>query len=657
MENATEPNTEVVDRTPPQSDVASDTSSSSNNLFASVDGSPYLFNSPTPSPSRDAQMQAASKSEEYRQLFRLPTDEILIQDYNCAFQESILLQGHMYLFLHFICFYSNIFGFETKRIIPFHQITSVKKAKTAGIFPTAIEIIAVEKKYFFASFLSRDEAFKLINDGWSQHGERQESLSENFQENGLGVTDKVNSSTRPVNELQSTDSDQRVSLPFNIENDTSPSVRVEDQVELVHEPPVNTISFSSSENTSSWRVEDTNAPSIPQEYTKVAETNFQIKVEEFFDLFFSDASSFKESFHAKCGDGDYKCSSWHPHDELEHVRDVSFQHPLKILFEGPKSGSCKEIQKYRVYRNSHLVVSTSQEITDIPYGDCFRVEGLWDICRRSDESEDGCILRIYVNVNFIKRTVWKGKIAQSTVDECRQTYAVWVNMAEEMLIEKNLEKQEEGDPAISSVTNGEVRLRKKSKTKERSSEKTGYENTMSQRNPGTMDLRQFIGDVLQRNIINVTSIASYVGICLRKIYSFLKRQSRTTLCLIIAITVILLMQVTILALLNRPQHISAAPQVDYAGGRMKDRASEIAWLEKRMHHLNDEVLFVERRLERMWQEQALLKAQIRDIESFHKHNIPLPPWVLEEISKNPELVYTDRSGRRNSEYTHHHDSF
>lgn len=31
-------------------------------------------------------------------------------------------------------------------------------------------------------------------------------------------------------------------------------------------------------------------------------------------------------------------------------------------------------------------------------------------------------------------------------------------------------------------------------------------------------------------------------------------------------------------------------------------------------------------------------------------SIPLPPWVLEEINKNPDLVYTDRSGRRNPEY-------
>lgn len=51
-----------------------------------------------------------------------------------------------------------------------------------------------------------------------------------------------------------------------------------------------------------------------------------------------------------------------------------------------------------------------------------------------------------------------------------------------------------------------------------------------------------------------------------------------------------------------------------------------------------------------------LKLQV--VMSFHQCggnvgdscSIPLPPWVLEEMSKNPDLVYTDRSGRRNPEY-------
>ncbi|KAE8661852.1 Beta-amylase 3 [Hibiscus syriacus] len=51
-----------------------------------------------------------------------------------------------------------------------------------------------------------------------------------------------------------------------------------------------------------------------------------------------------------------------------------------------------------------------------------------------------------------------------------------------------------------------------------------------------------------------------------------------------------------------------------------------------------------------------LKLQV--VMSFHQCggnvgdscSIPLPPWVLQEISKNSDLVYTDKSGRRNPEY-------
>ncbi|XLR00242.1 hypothetical protein S83_066440 [Arachis hypogaea] len=50
---------------------------------------------------------------------------------------------------------------------------------------------------------------------------------------------------------------------------------------------------------------------VPEEYTGVAETDFLIKVEDFFRYFFSDdAVNFHESFHKKCGDKDFKCSLW-----------------------------------------------------------------------------------------------------------------------------------------------------------------------------------------------------------------------------------------------------------------------------------------------------------------------------------------------------------
>lgn len=71
-------------------------------------------------------------------------------------------------------------------------------------------------------------------------------------------------------------------------------------------------------------------------------------------------------------------------------------------------------------------------------------------------------------------------------------------------------------------------------------------------------------------------------------------------------------------LLSRPQHIHVS-STDYArglkfsGGRSSDA---MAWLEKRMHHLKDEMYMVEARLEMMRREHAQLKAQLRDLEEL-----------------------------------------
>ena len=35
---------------------------------------------------------------------------------------------------------------------------------------------------------------------------------------------------------------------------------------------------------------------------------------------------------------------------------------------------------------------------------------------------------------------------------------------------------------------------------------------------------------------------------------------------------------------------------------------------------------------------------------FDGCSIPLPHWILEVVEKDPDLVYTDKAGRRNKEY-------
>uniref|UniRef100_A0A2P2KW37 Uncharacterized protein MANES_01G274600 n=1 Tax=Rhizophora mucronata TaxID=61149 RepID=A0A2P2KW37_RHIMU len=511
--------------------------------------------SPNPNRDADAQSLASLRSEEYRQLFRLPPDEALVQDFNCAFQDSILLQGHMYLFVHHVCFYSNIFGFETKKIIPFSEITSLKRAKTAGIFPNALEIFAGGKKYFFASFLSRDEAFKLISDGWLQLGNGTQSITEqesisrsNSQESGLVIIEKVNS-FKGVNEVDST-ARHKDSPPLD---DTKPPVddqngsllltfTEEDNVAQDAEQVENAES-SSSRRPLTWHVEDVDAPQIPESCTRVAETKFPIKVEEFFNLFFlNDAISFVESFHNRCGDKEFRCSSWYPHEKFGHARDISFQHPIKIYF-GAKCGSCQEVQKFRVYKNSHLVIETSQEINDVPYGDHFRVEGLWDVTRDGDNPNEGCILHIYVNVAFSKRTVFKGKIVQSTLEECREAYATWIEMAHELLKQKNIEKQEE-NPAVSFIQNGvhSVGEVKTGEASERLSNKSDDDLRTTQIST-IMDINSQLGNLVTETFTSATSIFSLLVEYLTRFYSMLKSPSQISLILVVAFAVIFLMQV------------------------------------------------------------------------------------------------------------------
>uniref|UniRef100_A0A803LIE6 VASt domain-containing protein n=2 Tax=Chenopodium quinoa TaxID=63459 RepID=A0A803LIE6_CHEQI len=589
--------------------------------------------------SRNADSQALDllKSEEYRQLFRLPSEEVLLQDFNCALQENILLQGHMYLFENYICFYSNIFGFETKKIISLQEVTSVRRAKTAGIFPNAIEIVAAGKKHFFASFLSRDEAFKLIDDGWSHQSngskrilDQQDSKSEsNSQVNGDSPAENSNLSDSPASDC---DTDER-NLELSTSEDTNPSPdyvldnakSTASEVPHVMEEKHDDTGPSTSLRSINWNLETQDAPEIPKSYTKIAESKFPINVEQFFNLFISDeAVGFVESFHNKCGDKDFRCTSWLPHDKFGYTREKSFQHPVKIYF-GAKCGGCKETQKFQVYKDSHLVIRTSQEVSDVPYADYFTVEGIWDVQKDSGESE-GCTLQVFISVSFSKKTMWKGKIEQSTVEECREVFATWIELAHELLKKKNIEKPEEcalpntiqDGQDDQQVTGGSAEHSEISSNGK--SEPQGIIDNVA----NSWSTHEHIRNSLRENLLHATTaITSTSREIAVKFYTFLRSKGNLQPILVIAFSIILLlMQLSIVVLLSRPQPVYVIPQTDHTssvGLGVGHRAAEtMAWMEKRANLLKDEMLVVEAQLERMRHEHVFLKTQLEDFERLLK---------------------------------------
>ncbi|XP_074272989.1 protein VASCULAR ASSOCIATED DEATH 1, chloroplastic-like [Silene latifolia] len=573
------------------------------------------------------------KSEEYRQLFRLPSDEVLVQDFNCAAQENILLQGHMYVFGKNICFYSNIFGFELKKIIPFQDVTSVQRAKTAGIFPNAIEIAAAGKKHFFTSFLSRDEAFNLIVDGWLQNGngpegllDQQDSKSEiSSQLNRVSTVENGNSSDSRISDCDSDERNLEVSSskdalcsPNHVDDDIrATSLEVPDIVEEKQDA-VFVAGQSLFSQSASWNQETRGPSEIPKCFTKVVESKFPINVEQFYNHFFSDdAAGFVESYHKACGDKDFKCSSWKPSEKIGYVREKSFQHPIKVYL-GAKCGGCKETQKYQVYKISHLVIETSQEVSDVPYADYFTVEGIWDV-QKDDNEPEGCILQVYVSVAFSKKTIWKGKIEQSTMEECRETYATWINLAHKLLEQNNIEKTE------GNIVEGGDQIDEQNIEENRdhvegchvNSELEIKTDTVMNKTSNHKQSEKLVGG----SIIHATSISSTKQAFPANFCSFLKNRVTLKQFLVITFVVILLlMQLSIIMLLSRPPQVQVIPRADHltsVGYGSGQRAAEaMVWMDKRVHLLKDEMLMVEAQLERMRHEHVLLEAQLKDLDSL-----------------------------------------
>ncbi|KAM7250666.1 hypothetical protein ACFE04_022549 [Oxalis oulophora] len=294
----------------------------------------------------ESQQLFLAAGDEFRKLFGLPPYEALSQEFSCSYKETSI-KGTLYLFVQYICFYSEVFELVIKEQIPFSIITSIQKGKTEG----AIEIIAANQTYLFLSFLERDEAFELINDGLQQHGNRALSISEEQKLLELEVVD---------------------------------------------------------------------APTAPGS-RQLVKSKFPIKAQELFNLFFTNgASDFLESFHMKCGDEGFSCSTWRPHYKYGYLRDVSFRNPYSMMF-----------------------VKTSKEFNDGPYGDCFRIESQWFIkADDDDEEEDTCTVLVYAHVTFTKRTIWKEGIMEEMLVEGKRTCEVWVSMAHEMLTKMGIQERE-----------------------------------------------------------------------------------------------------------------------------------------------------------------------------------------------------------------------
>ncbi|KIJ54188.1 hypothetical protein M422DRAFT_241439 [Sphaerobolus stellatus SS14] len=74
------------------------------------------------------------------ELDALADGDCLIDDYGCALQREILIQGRLYISENHICFHANVFGWTTDLVIPIEDITSLEKKMSAYVISNAIRV-------------------------------------------------------------------------------------------------------------------------------------------------------------------------------------------------------------------------------------------------------------------------------------------------------------------------------------------------------------------------------------------------------------------------------------------------------------------------------------------------------------------------------------
>lgn len=109
------------------------------------------------------------RNQDFHKLFRsLPLNDFLLDDFSCALNREILIQGRMYVSERNICFNSNILGWVTNLVISFNEVVGLEKKTTAGLFPNGIVIQTLHAKHSFASYINRDSVFDFLMDVWRQ---------------------------------------------------------------------------------------------------------------------------------------------------------------------------------------------------------------------------------------------------------------------------------------------------------------------------------------------------------------------------------------------------------------------------------------------------------------------------------------------------------
>ncbi|WKX88027.1 hypothetical protein Q1695_007995 [Nippostrongylus brasiliensis] len=354
------------------------------------------------------------RAGQYRRLFGSkvgPEPDEFLASFSCAYQREILCQGRMYISQRHICFYANIFGWETNLVVPLADVATITKEKAALIFPNSIQIeMKDESRHFFASFVNREKSMTVLQKVLekTEAGELMtpeelwECMNINYEEKvRRRHTQKTKADRSSIHSGESTpDMTAAGSRPI----DEFPSI-------------------AEASSQSSLEQEDVNCPCDSHQGKLLLDNVYPLSVDEIYELLFTDNPWFKKfnevlknSAHWKVSENvsGYVASAWTTDKDGVRSRTCTYTMALNHAM-APKSCVVTEKQVISHFgRNGDgFVVNKETQNSGVPYANDFTIQCTYCVSKVSDNEAR---LKVHGGIIY-KRNIWsvvRGYIEKST---------------------------------------------------------------------------------------------------------------------------------------------------------------------------------------------------------------------------------------------------
>ncbi|SCV74169.1 BQ2448_6601 [Microbotryum intermedium] len=413
---------------------------------------------------------SSKRNAEFHQLFKnIPDDDYLIEDYGCALQREILIQGRLYISEHHISFNANIFGWVTSHTLPFAEIVSIEKRTTAYVIPNAIQITTLHARHTFASFLSRDSTYDLICNIWrmvhpvvppsaalpdsagragSVHPDSEE---EDADDDGSQPTKKSSKKRLRGLRKRGGTSEERKGDTKSFTNPGVTSTNVNGSTSRMANPSSSSPGGPSGPSKPAavlHAVTTDRCPTLKKLKEVCMDVVFPSAPEKIYNLMFT--SGFMRTFWTENQKlMDLQVSDWAPEESDSNLlaRNLSYIKPLSASI-GPKQTKCMILDETaHVDFDDYVCVISTTRTPDVPSGGSFAVKTRTSMTWARNNS---CRVVVTTGVVWTGRSMLKGIIERSCIEGQKAYHIDLENAMRAYIQQHRSEFLEEGQEPISS---------------------------------------------------------------------------------------------------------------------------------------------------------------------------------------------------------------